>query len=144
MKRLAILALACAVVPLASAELYKYVDKDGKTVYSDQPPINADSKQLHVAPGGGTSAKSYVARDKELEKERTKAKDKEKKAEDAATNEKLAEQRCEQAKSNYQTYAEGGRLFKTNKEGEREFLSDEEIEQQRTKSKQEMDEACKS
>ena len=32
MKRLALLALACAVVPLASAELYKYVDKNGKTV----------------------------------------------------------------------------------------------------------------
>ena len=48
MKRLLIIAIACLVAPIASAELYKYVDKDGKTVYSDQPPVNIDSKQMNI------------------------------------------------------------------------------------------------
>jgi hypothetical protein len=34
------------------AQLYKYTDKDGKTVYTDQPPANVDSKRsrLQTAP----------------------------------------------------------------------------------------------
>ena len=31
MKRLLIIVIACLVAPIASAQLYKYVDKDGKT-----------------------------------------------------------------------------------------------------------------
>ena len=44
MKRILVLAIALAFAPLAGAELYKYVDKNGKTVYSDQPPANVDSQ----------------------------------------------------------------------------------------------------
>jgi hypothetical protein len=143
MKRLAIVALACALAPLASAELYKYVDKDGKTVYSDQPPVNADSKQLHVAPSAGSGPKSYVERDKELDKQRKEAADKEKKSEQGAAQAKAAEERCTQAQANYKSFEEGGRLLKYNDKGEREYMTDEEIESGRVKSKQQMDEACK-
>lgn len=143
MKRLAVLALACALAPLASAELYKYVDKDGKTVYSDQPPVNTDSKQLHVAPSAGAGPKSYVERDKELDKQRKEAADKEKKSEQSAAQAKAAEERCTQAQANYKSYEEGGRLLKYNEKGEREYMTDEEIESARAKSKQQMDEACK-
>ncbi|HXZ49872.1 MAG TPA: DUF4124 domain-containing protein [Usitatibacter sp.] len=144
MKRIIVLALACAVAPLAGAQLYKYVDKDGRTVYSDQPPPAGESKQLHVNTGTGTAGPSYVARDKALDKTRQAEKDKEKKKEIGEENAKLAQQRCAQATESYHTYQEGGRLFRTNEKGEREFLSDEEIEAARVKSKQEMDEACKS
>jgi hypothetical protein len=142
MKRLIVLALACAVVPLASAEMYKYVDKNGKTVYSDTPPAGVDAKPLHVVPSTGTVVRQGPSIEKELEKGRTLAKDREKKEDVAAKNAKLAEQKCEQAKANYRTYADGGRLFKYNDKGEREFLTDEEIEAKRTSSKREMEEAC--
>jgi len=146
MKRIAVLAIAIAFAPLAGAELYKYVDKDGKTVYSDQPPANVDSQQLHVNTGVSSSnapAGSAVARDKALEKGREADRDKAKKAETEANNAKVAEQKCAQAKQDYQTYQDGGKLFKYNKAGEREFLSDEEIEAKRRSSKADMDEACK-
>ena len=145
MKRLIALALACAVVPLASAELYKYIDKNGKTVYSDTPPPGADAKPLHVSPGagGGSGApKPAVTLDKELEKGRALAKDREKKTEIEEKNAKIAEQKCDQARQNLRTYTDGGRLFKYNDKGEREFLGDEEIEAKRISSKKEMDEAC--
>jgi hypothetical protein len=144
MKRIIVLALACVVAPLAVADLYKYVDKDGRTVYSDQPPANVDSKQVHISPGGGSTSKGYVARDKELEKGRAAEKDREKKKEVAEQNAKLDQERCAQARLAYQTYSDGGRLFKYNDKGEREMLDDEQIEAERAKSKQAMDEACKT
>ena len=49
MKRIVLLVLACAVAPLATAQMYKYVDKDGKTVYTDQPPPDADAKAVKGA-----------------------------------------------------------------------------------------------
>ena len=144
MKRILVLALACAFAPLAVADLYKYVDKDGKTVYSDQPPANVESQHLHVNTGVSSApAKSATARDKDLEKGREEVRDKAKKAETEANNAKVAEQRCAQAQADYRTYQDGGKLFKYTKDGEREFLSDEEIEAKRKSSKTEMDEACK-
>jgi hypothetical protein len=145
MKRIVVLAIAIAFAPLAGAELYKYVDKDGKTVYSDQPPSNVESQQLHVNTGVSSSpASSAVARDKALEKGREAERDKAKKAETDANNAKLAEQKCAQAKQDYQAYQDGGKLFKYNKDGEREYLSDEEIEAKRVSSKADMDAACKN
>ncbi len=143
MKRLIFLALVCAFVPVAGAQLYKYVDKDGKVVYSDQPPPNVDSKQIVVQPGPASApAKSYVQEDKEFAKARKAAQEKEKKAEEAQRSAKEAELRCEQAKSNYQVYADGGRITKY-VNGERIFLGDEQIAEELARAKRERDEACK-
>ncbi len=144
MKRIIVLAVALAVAPLAGAALYKYVDKDGKTAYSDQPPPNVQSEELHVAPQpDGPPSKSYVEQDKELEKVRAAERAKEKKAQQAAANAKLAEQRCAQAREYYRAYAQGGRLLRYDDKGERQYLTDEEIEAGRVKSKKQMEEACK-
>ena len=149
MKRLLIIAIACLAAPIASAELYKYIDKDGKTVYSDQPPVNIDSKQLNIQSGASTSAaapaaapKSALDRDRDLQKTRDEARDRAKKSDESAKQASAQEQACAQAKSNYQTYAEGGRITKF-ENGERVFLSDQEIDLARESSKREMDEACK-
>ena len=67
MKRLMIVAVALALAPLASAQLYKHVDKNGRVTYSDQAPAGVESKTLNI-PRGVTDvpsgAKSYVAQDK--------------------------------------------------------------------------------
>jgi Domain of unknown function (DUF4124) len=147
MKSLLVLALALAAAPLASAQMYKYVDKDGKTVYTDQPPANTDPKQLSI-PSGPPSAspgapKSAVERDKELQKGRDEVRDRAKKADDVAKQAEAKEQQCSAARSAYQIYADGGRIAKNNDKGERIFLGDEEIDAARVRSKREMDEACK-
>jgi len=145
MIRIALAAAALLIAPLAGAQLYKYVDKDGKTVYTDQPPAATESKQLRVAPPAAPSSgpKSNLERDKELQKSRDSEKDKGKKAEEAA---KAAEQKaanCQVAKNAHQHYQDGGRIYKYNAAGEREFMSDAEIDAARAKSKRDMDEACK-
>jgi hypothetical protein len=147
MKRLAVLALTVALAPLAGAQLYKYTDKDGKTVYTDQPPPTAESKAIRVQPSGGPAPAPAAAAgkpgDKAAQKGGEAQKDSAKKAEDAAKNAAAKEANCNTAKVQYQNYQDGGRIYKYNAAGEREFMSDADIEAARVRSKREMDEACK-
>jgi hypothetical protein len=151
MKRVIIVMLAMALAPAALAQLYKYVDKDGKTVYSDQPPPNIESKQLNIpsgkagapAPAAAAPGKSYVERDKDLQKAREDVREKQKKSNEAEKKEQESDQRCAQARSAYQGYVDGGRIHKYNDKGERVYLGDAEMEVERERTKREMDEACK-
>jgi len=72
MKRIVLLTCVLAVATLASAQLYKYVDKNGKTVYTDQPPPEADPKAMRIPSSAvGSSqppAKTAVQQDKDLQK----------------------------------------------------------------------------
>jgi hypothetical protein len=149
MKRILILAAALALAPLAQAQLYKYVDKNGKTVYSDQPPVSGESKQIHVpssraAPAPAAGPKTAVERDKELDKSRKQVADKQKKADEATEKAERAAQRCAQLRTAHQTFADGGRIQKYNDKGERELMSDDEIEAERVRTRREMEEACKT
>ena len=147
MKRLVVLALTLALAPFAGAQLYKYTDKDGKTVYTDQPPPTADSKAIRVQPSGGPAPAPAAAAVKSNEKDakgRESPQDSAKKAEDAAKNAAAKEANCNTAKVQYQNYQDGGRIYKYNAAGEREFMSDADIEAARVRSKREMDEACKA
>ena len=147
MKRLAIIALGLALAPLAGAQLYKYTDKDGKTVYTDQPPAGADSKPLRVQPSGPAPATAPAAAPKspqELQKARDAEKDKGKKAEDEAKNAAAKQANCNVAKQQFQHYQDGGKIYKYNAAGERELMGDNDIEAARTRSKRELDEACKA
>ena len=151
MRRVIIVAIALALAPAALAQLYKYVDKDGKTVYSDQPPTHIDSKQINIQSGrssatpapSSTGNKSYVERDKDLQKGRDEARDKQKKLAEAAQKAESDELRCTQAKSNHQTFADGGRTHKYNDKGEREYLGEAEMQVEFARTLREMEEACK-
>ena len=147
MKRLVILALAVALAPPAFAQLYKYVDKNGKTVYSDTPPPEGDGKTVRVPIGGVSNVpappKSAVDQNKDNEKARKADAEKGKKASEEAARVAQNEQRCAQLKGNLQIYTDGGRIQKTNEKGERDFMSDAEIEAARARTQREMEEACK-
>lgn len=146
MKSFIIFLLALGVATTAGAQLYKYVDKDGKTVYTDQPPANLDSKQINSG-GRSTSsaapAKTALQRDKELDKGRKEVAEKAKKAGEESEKLSQMEQRCTVARSNYQMYSEGGRIQKNNEKGERELMNDAEIGTARDKARRDMEEACK-
>ena len=145
MKRILALATIAAFAPLAAAQLYKHVDKNGRTVYSDQPPPNVESKRIYVpnaSPTPSAGTKSYVERDKALEKSRKAAREKQEKSEKTAQKAREAEQRCAQARTAHQVYADGGRIYKYNEKGERTYLGDAEIEAERERTRREMEEAC--
>jgi hypothetical protein len=144
MKRLITLVVACALAPMAAAQLYKYVDKDGKTVYTDQPPANADTKQITAPPPApaGTS-KSFLERDKELDKARKANREKAEKSDQSARKAQEDQERCNHARNAFQTYSDGGRIFKPTTTGERALMDEQEIEVAREKARRDMDEACK-
>jgi len=147
MKRLIVLAAALAIAPAAFAQLYKYVDKDGKTVYTDQPPVNTDSKQIRVQPGPPpappAATKTAVDQDKDLEKARKKGREEAKKAEDKEVNAQAQEERCAGARNNYAIYLEGTRLMKRSPSGERVFMEEAEIATEKEKARLEVEKSCK-
>ena len=144
MKRIILLATILALAPFAIAQqLYKYVDKDGRTVYSDQPPAGIDSTRVNAPSASTAGPKSFLERDKELEKTRTKARDDAKKIETAEKTAAAQEERCKQATDRHRSLAEGGRIWKYDDKGERTIMDDQEIETEREKARRLMDEACK-
>jgi hypothetical protein len=148
MKAFVTLAAALAfTLPAAAQQLYKYVDKDGRTVYSDQPPPNVASKAIAAPPPPPTTApaaaKSAVERDKELEKARKEARDKADKSEKMAKSAEDKERACAQAKTAYNTFSEGGRIYKLDDKGERVFMDDAEMEVEKGRARAAMDEACR-
>ncbi len=148
MKRIVILACALALAPFASAQMYKYVDKDGKTVYTDQPPPDADPKNVRISPSAPATApappKSAVQQDKELQKGRAKTAENAKKADETAARAKAEEERCNSAKAAYQQYSLGGRITKLDDKGEKVFLGDAEIDAARERAKQQVEQYCKN
>jgi hypothetical protein len=147
MKRLIVIALACALSPVALAQLYKYVDKDGKVHYTDQPPSTVDPQtmKLQTAPTpGAVPEKSALEREKDAEKGKAKGKEDPKKAEQLAREAAAKKERCASSTERYRQFSEGGRIYKSDpKTGERSFMEESEMEAERDKARKIMDEACK-
>jgi hypothetical protein len=152
MTRILITAMLLALaVPAAAQQLYKWVDKEGKTHYSDTPPPTQDSKAIGTSTGVSASsaaaapapAKTAVARDKELEKGRQDSRDSAKKSDESAKLAAAKDEQCQRLRQAYQQLVDGGRIHKYNDKGERVYLGDAEMEVERERTKREMDEACK-
>lgn len=151
MKRILIGAMMLALAaPVVAQTLYKWVDKDGKTHYSDTPPANQESKAVGSASSGPaaaaaapTPAKSAVARDKELEKSRQDAREGAKKSSDDAKLAAAKDEQCTRLRQSYQQLVDGGRIHKYNDKGERVLLDDAEIASERDKVRADMEDACK-
>ena len=144
MKRTVFAALLLLAAPFAAAQLYKWVDKDGKVQYSDQPPPAGPAKQINVAPGPSAPAPSALAKDKELEKKRAESRDAARKAEDLEKNAKQRQAECERARSYQKGLDNGGRFVTFNEKGERVFMEEAQIEAEKAKARQNVEEACKA
>jgi hypothetical protein len=144
MKRIAIAVLALALAPLAMAQLYKWVDKDGKVHYSDQPPPATATKQINVAPGPSTPAPSALEKDKTLEKTRTESREAAKKAEDTEKVAKQRQEECDKARSYLKGLENGGRFVTFDAKGDRVFMEQDQIDAETAKARKNVEEACKA
>ncbi|WP_447754289.1 DUF4124 domain-containing protein [Pseudomonas nicosulfuronedens] len=59
--RLILTALLLAAALPASAQIYKYTDADGKTVFTNQPPTNVDAKPVELPPTNTVGPQAPVA-----------------------------------------------------------------------------------
>jgi len=145
MKRTLVLACALAVSTAAFGQLYKWVDKDGKVTYSDQPPPAQQSKQLNLNTGvASPPTRSAIERDKEIEKGRVEAREKAKVAGEKERKSEIDQQNCKAARAYLKTVESGVRVSTMDDKGEQVILDDEQIAAERVKAQKAVDEACKT
>lgn len=145
MKRILVLACALACSSAAFGQLYKSIDKDGRVIYSDQPPVATDSKQLKISPGPPPAPPASAKdRNKEAEKGKAAASEKAKADEENAKRAKAHEERCASAKAQLRNLGEGGRFTALDAKGERYFLDEQQVEAERAKAQKAVDESCKA
>jgi len=143
--------LATATV---AAQVFKWIDKDGKVNFSDTPPpaeaVKGEAKKLTVLPAANTPApapakvKIAVDQAKEAEKKKTELADKGKKDETAEQNAKQNEERCKDAKRYLSTLDSGTPIRQSNDAGERVFMNDEQRASETARAKIAATESCKN
>ena len=162
MKRLlvAIGLTLCVALP-ASAQMYNWVDSNGKVHYSDKPPpSNIKTEKMRIpaeasstpAPSAGKEGtqkdaaktgpkglaeqeQAFRKRQAEAAKEQDEQARKEAEARDRAEN-------CKRAKAALANLELGGRQTRIDAKGERVFLTDQEITQATAQARQEAAAAC--
>ena len=145
MKRILVLACALAASTAAFGQLYKWVDKDGKVTYSDQPPPAQQSKQLNLNTGvASPPTRSAIERDKEIEKGRAEAREKSKVASEKERKSEVEQENCKAARAYLKTVESGVRVSTVDDKGDQVILDDEQIAAERVKAQKAVAEACKS
>lgn len=129
------------------AEVYKWVDENGKVHFSQTPPDNSAEKveinnnESTVDDVDNRSAKQkeqkYLEylRQERLDKEENKAKENEKQAKLQA--------RCERKLADYEALQAGGRFYELNERGERIFLSNDQMNEAKKTLKIILDKSCR-
>ena len=131
----------------AFAAMYRWVDKEGKTHYSDLPPTDVPAKAVDAKPATGSgnpsAIKSYQEKDQEFRKRRIEEQEVEKKQKTELANTQAKQKNCTDAKSRLALLQAGGRIGKTNEKGERAFLSDQDRESETREAEKSVSEWCK-
>lgn len=125
---LAVLAIATSLAASSvAAALYKWVDANGRTVYSDQPPTNVKAELMGAsAPAANPeAAKELATKDAEFKKRQSDRLDEAKKSEKARADAQKLAASCVQARSQ----ASGLRrtelpVYRLNDKGERVLMDD--------------------
>ena len=126
--RIAILvaAVLAAVSFGASAQIYKWTDKDGKVHYGEKPPEDAKtSKEVKVNAGSGSEAPPTNWKEKEVEFQKRKQ-DREKAAANEQDQANAAERRrrlCENARGELE-FVSSGVVYQNNEKGERVYFDE--------------------
>jgi hypothetical protein len=146
------LAILLATATVA-AQVYKWVDKDGKVQYTDTPPppgaAKADPKKVETGASGEASAaapspKSLQERAKEFDKRRTDETNKAKKDADAEKIAKDNEDVCRQTRASLFDLETGRPIYRFNEKGEREIVGEDQRNADMAKARQIIAATCKS
>ncbi len=123
--RIVLLALLLLAAP-AQAQLYKWVDANGRVQYSDRKP--PDGKQSQEVRGSvssvGSQSGGAAELDKEFQKRRQEQAESQQKQQQAASEQKQKAQSCEDARRNLAALDSGQRIARYDAQGERQYLED--------------------
>ncbi len=163
MKRLSVaIALALWLALPASAQMYKWVDADGKVQYSDKPPpSNIKTEKLRAparaastpaaseAKGGAqkdattkTGPKTAAEQEQAFRKRQLEASKAEEEAGQKQADARERAENCKRAKAALTSLQIGGRQARIDEKGERVILDDQEVAQATARAQQEAAAAC--
>lgn len=139
----------------ANAEIYKWKDDKGNSLYSDiPPPSNVETKVLGarkavntpvqpVSPQkSGTITKQVVTQEQAAAKRQQNAEETKKKDQAQEAELKRKQENCTKAKADYQLHKQGGRIYKMNEKGEREYMDDASLAKGLEQAQQDMEKYC--
>jgi hypothetical protein len=152
MNRTLFLALMIAYAAAASAQQYKWVDKDGKVRYGDVPPPGVKATPLKPPPrpaqqpAPAAAAKKDAAKALSPEEAFKKRQQQQQEAEQKAAKDRAEADakraNCEQAQASLRLIDSGQRVSTTNAAGERVFLEDDQIARERQRAQKAVSEWC--
>ena len=140
----------------ASAQMYKWVDKDGKVRYGDTPPPGSKTSSVK-APQSGAAAPAPASaasdakkgpltaaeQEQEYRKRRQEAEKAGKKAEQEQQASSQKSESCERTREYLNTLQSGQRIARTNPSGERYYMDENQVAQEVAKAQQAVQQACK-
>jgi Domain of unknown function (DUF4124) len=146
----ALLAGALCATPITHAQIYKWIDKDGKVQYTDQPPLPGASKAdaqkvINTRPADSTAPadKPLKEKVKDSDKKKTEEAEKQKKDEETAKRAAQEKERCNEATIYLRSLQSGERIARNDANGERFFLEGEKRDAEVARAQQVVSESCK-
>ncbi|MBL8480939.1 MAG: DUF4124 domain-containing protein [Rhodocyclaceae bacterium] len=142
-------ALFIALLPLAveAGDIYQYKDAQGRTVYSDVPPPDAQnvkrSANTPASEGNSAAQRGLAERQRDLRKQQADREQADRKsAKDQADAESRA-RNCQDAEAYLRTLESGERVVRHDANGERQFLDDEQRNAEIDRTKKAVQDWCK-
>lgn len=146
---LSALTLTIALFGSAQADVYKYVDPQGRVQYTDKP-LTLPAERLNVRSQKTDTValqeRTDTERKRQQEADQARKQSSDSKSDQRAASEMSAKdkaERCTKARERYDNYINSQRLYETLPNGERRYLSDAELDAARGSAKVSMDELCK-
>ncbi len=127
-----------------NAEMYKWIDEDGNTQYSQSPPIGNTAVEIIKPPSRVDTESAAKALDERKETADKLREDRIKSTEENQTAEEEAlakQQKCDQARKRLASY-QRPRVSLTNSDGSKRVLSDEERQAEIAKSNESIKTYC--
>ncbi|HKE45518.1 MAG TPA: DUF4124 domain-containing protein [Steroidobacteraceae bacterium] len=132
----------------ASADVFRWVDADGRVHYSDRP----DSEKAvrvgivsHATDPDAIAARAQSEADDRAKAANQQAQQQAQQNTSTAVQkdvEKSREGQCKEAKEHYRIAIESQKLYRVGKNGEREYLTSQEIDAARLNARKDMDTVC--
>jgi Domain of unknown function (DUF4124) len=147
-KRIAWGVLLACLSMAASADVFRWVDAQGRVHYSDRPDSDKAVRVgivSHASDPDAIAARAQSENDQRAKADAQQAQQRSTQNTASAVQkdvEKSREGQCKEAKEHYRIAIESQKLYRVGKNGEREYLTSQEIDEARLNARKDMDSVC--
>ncbi len=123
----AVLLLVVALATPAFAQVYKWVDENGRTHYGEKPPAGVKATEVGVPQASPSQPAPADWKQKELESQRQRIEREGREAKEGQREKRVTQARereCAQARRQLSRLEEQIRIYKRDSKGERVYLED--------------------